>query len=136
MDVAPVEVLPVRMTSDDRGWSAFVFPEEIDLDLGSVHLIGTRPGQVRGNHLHPNRVEYLFFFGGQGLFFWEEDGNLRKLEVGGPGQMLRILPGVRHAYRNTGAVEAHILACWGPREKQGPDQVRAAVISSEGAGSG
>jgi mannose-6-phosphate isomerase-like protein (cupin superfamily) len=130
----PVEVLAGRMQTDDRGGTFFLFPEPVDLDLKTLHLVATRPGQVRGNHAHPARTEYLFFFGGQGLFAWEEAGRTQEMEVGPEGLLVRINPGVKHAYKNTGPDTSYILACWGPKESNAPDRVSAELIPQEPEG--
>lgn len=132
MKGTPVEILSGRMESDERGSSVFFFPEPVDLDLKSLHLVATRPGQVRGNHAHPSRAEYLFFFGGRGVFAWEEGGEVRRIDVTEAGPLVRIAPGVKHAYQNTGDSISYILACWGPREAAGPDRVSAEVLPQEG----
>jgi mannose-6-phosphate isomerase-like protein (cupin superfamily) len=136
MEGAPVELLACRIETDERGSSFFFFPEPVDLDLSSLHLVATRPGQVRGNHAHPARTEYLFFFGGRGIFAWEEAGRVRQMAVGTDGQLVRIRPGTGHAYKNTGSAESYILACWGPRQAEGPDRVSAEVIPEEEGGHG
>ena len=134
MEGAPVEVLAGHMETDERGSSFFFFPEPVDLDLKSLHLVATRPGQVRGNHAHPTRAEYLFFFGGPGLFVWEEGGQVRRLELGEAGRLVRIAPGIKHAYQNTGPGVSYILACWGPRQGEGPDRISAEVLRPDPVG--
>ena len=47
MESAAVEFLSGRVETDERGSSFFFFPEPVDLDLRSLHLVATRPGQVR-----------------------------------------------------------------------------------------
>lgn len=136
MESAAIEFLAGRIETDERGSSFFFFPEPVDLDLRSLHLVATRPGQVRGNHAHPTRTEYLFFFGGRGIFAWEEAGKVRQIDVGIIGQLVRIEAGTRHAYKNTGSAESYILACWGPRQAEGPDRVSAEVIPEEEGGHG
>jgi quercetin dioxygenase-like cupin family protein len=116
------------METDERGASFFFFPEAVDIDLKSLQLVVTRPGQVRGNHAHPTRTEYLFCFGGQAEFYWEEGGEVRRMELGEEGRLLRIAPGTKHAYRNTGNKPTYILACWGPRLSEGPDRVGAKIV--------
>jgi quercetin dioxygenase-like cupin family protein len=126
-----IEVLAGQMSSDERGSSFFFFPEAVDLDLKSLHIVVTKPGQVRGNHAHPTRTEYLFFFGGRGLFAWEEDGQVHQMQTKLDGPLVKISPGIKHAYRNAGGNDAYILACWGPREAPGQDTLRAEILPQE-----
>lgn len=123
-----VELLSGSMTTDERGESYFLFPEPVDIDLKSLHLVVTRPGQVRGNHAHPTRAEYLFCFGGEAEFYWEEAGELKRLPLGEEGRLIKIAPGIKHAYRNTGNRLSYILACSGPRLAEGPERVSASII--------
>jgi len=50
----------------DRGW--VILPiEDNDLITGkikNIHLASIKPDQIRGNHFHKNKTEYIFIFGG------------------------------------------------------------------------
>ena len=77
----------------------------------AFHLVSIAPGQVRGNHLHPGRQEWLYPFHGTGMFMWEPTpGNLQEREVSGHRLLIRIPPGVAHALRNPGPEPLYLLA--------------------------
>jgi quercetin dioxygenase-like cupin family protein len=111
-----------KIQEDARGFSFFPFKgrslKTQDL-FESFHLISIRPGQVRGNHLHPGHVEWLYAFHGPGLLLWEaEPGQVRERELRGGDTLVRIPPGVAHALRNPGPKILYLLA-W--REAAGPE---------------
>ncbi|MFH0810517.1 MAG: cupin domain-containing protein [Pseudomonadota bacterium] len=118
------EFLSGVVRKDARGGWAALLPEDVPIDMTSLHIVASVPGQVRGNHAHPTREEYLFFFGGRALVVWEEDGRVRRESVGGEGRLLRLAAGVGHAYKNTGDEPAYIMACKGPRLAEGPETVK------------
>jgi mannose-6-phosphate isomerase-like protein (cupin superfamily) len=125
---AVVVLLAGRVERDEEGGWLFSFPEDVDIDLKSLHIVVTEPGQIRGNHVHPTRVEYLFFFGGRGVFAWEEKGNIREVDVGESGHLIKIAAGTKHAFQNTGEAPAYILACKGPSKSVAADTIPAQVL--------
>ena len=100
--------------ADGRGWVAFFMdrlPIEVDLDPASIHLVHTRPGQVRGNHLHPQAAEWLYLFSGRADLFWDDGSQglgSRRLEA---DQTLVLIPaGVAHALLVIGPDPAWLVA--------------------------
>lgn len=68
--------------------------------------IWTDPGGgVSAEHFHPRIRERFEVFEGEVTF--RVDGSPRRL---GPGEELVAEPGVRHAFENTGAQEAHLVS--------------------------
>ncbi len=113
--------LSAEIQEDLRGISFFPWRggvrEPQDL-LRTFHLISIRPGQVRGNHLHPGQEEWLHPFPGPSLLLWEEaPGVIREQEVAGGRMLVRIPPGVGHALKNPGPEILYLLA-W--RQAAGP----------------
>lgn len=103
-----------EIKEDPRGFSFFPWrgrrrkPEDL---LRTFHLLSIRPGQSRGNHLHPGHSEWLYTFHGAGVLIWEEQpGQLRQREVTGNQTLIRIIPGVAHALRNPGPEMLYLLA--------------------------
>lgn len=93
---------PVRTHRDARG---ALFEPLSDAELAAqrnVHVVLTRPNEVRGNHCHLTAVETTSVVG-PCLVRLKEDGEIRDVEVP-PGEIWRftIPPGVVHAYQNTG----------------------------------
>ena len=77
----------------------------------AFHLVSIGPGQVRGNHFHPGRWEWLYPFHGTGYFMWEpHPGDLRERMISGRRLLIRIPPGMAHALRNPGPGPLYLLA--------------------------
>jgi dTDP-4-dehydrorhamnose 3,5-epimerase-like enzyme len=97
-----VVVQSVKTHRDARG---ILFEPLTDAELASqknVHVVLTRPSEVRGNHVHRTAVETTTVVG-PCLIRLKEAGTIRDLEVpAGETWRLTIPPGVVHAYRNTG----------------------------------
>ncbi len=97
-----VIVEPVKTHRDARG---SLFEPLTDAELASqknVHIVVTRPNEVRGNHAHRTAVETTIVMG-PCLIRLKEEGSIRDLEVpAGEVCRLNIPPGVVHAFRNTG----------------------------------
>jgi dTDP-4-dehydrorhamnose 3,5-epimerase-like enzyme len=105
---ASFELLSPRR--DPRG---FVFepagPEALPTQR-NVHVVFSRPGAVRGNHLHQRGTEILTVIG-PALIRVREAGVLRDVQVAG-GAIMRCVfpPGVAHAVRNEGSAEQVLVA--------------------------
>jgi oxalate decarboxylase/phosphoglucose isomerase-like protein (cupin superfamily) len=104
-----------------RGFSAAPWRDRVRVPgdfRGSLHLVSIRPGQVRGNHLHPGHREWLYFFSGRGIFIWEaEPGRLQEQEIR-EHFLIHIPPGVAHALKNIGPETGYLIA-W--QEASGPE---------------
>jgi oxalate decarboxylase/phosphoglucose isomerase-like protein (cupin superfamily) len=109
-----------EIREDSRGFSFYPLRgrvQEAAKIAGDFHLVTIAPGQVRGNHLHPGRWEWLYPFHGTGYFMWEpHPGDLRERLVSGSRLLIRIPPGIAHALRNPGPGPLYVLA-W--REGEG-----------------
>ena len=99
---AQVVVQSIRTHRDARG-SLFEPLTDAELERQkNVHVVLTRPNEVRGNHVHRTAVETTSVVG-PCLIRLKEAGTLRDLEVPeGETWRLTIPPGVVHAFRNTG----------------------------------
>jgi len=119
------------LRQDERGFVYFPFqhlPESLPLeDLGaSFHLISIAPGQVRGQHRHPQKTEWLYVFHGQGLLVWRDTDNLPHQRLLSDQRTLVIIPpGIPHALQNTGPAILYLLAWRGAPQSGGaePDTV-------------
>jgi dTDP-4-dehydrorhamnose 3,5-epimerase-like enzyme len=101
-NTARVVVQSVKTHRDARG-SLFEPLTDAELERQkNVHVVLTRPNEVRGNHVHRTAVETTSVVG-PCLIRLKEAGTLRDLEVPeGETWRLTIPPGVVHAFRNTG----------------------------------
>jgi len=97
----------------------------------SLHLISIAPGQVRGQHLHPGKTEWLYIFHGQGRLFWRLPGEkVQEKVLNDTRTLVTIPPGIPHALRNEGAGPLYLLA-WRaglPGTADDDETVFAAVI--------
>ena len=79
---------------DDRGEILDILPGPIDC----VTRITTKPGKVRGNHVHAATTQWTFIVSGRMLFASMQDDG-RHEEVHGPGDLVCEPAGVQHAWR-------------------------------------
>jgi uncharacterized RmlC-like cupin family protein len=114
--MSDVEFIDLRdeITEDARGFSFYPLrgraaePEGLP---AAFHLVSITAGQVRGNHLHPGRQEWLYPFHGSGRLVWEpRPGERRERLISGPRLLIRIPPGIPHALRNPGPEPLYLLA--------------------------
>ena len=108
---------------DPRGLSFFPWPGQVpnpqDI-LTTFHLVSIAPGQVRGNHLHPGHIEWLYLFHGPGELIWEATtGEVKEQRVSGNRTLVRVPPGVAHAVCNPGPEVLYLLA-WREAAGSGP----------------
>jgi oxalate decarboxylase/phosphoglucose isomerase-like protein (cupin superfamily) len=103
-----------EINADARGISFFPWqgrPQAPGDLLRTFHLISIRPGQTRGNHLHPGHAEWLYPFHGSGVFTWEAaPGQVREMTVSGDRTLIHIPPGFAHAITNPGPEILYLLA--------------------------
>jgi dTDP-4-dehydrorhamnose 3,5-epimerase-like enzyme len=101
-DIAGVRIEALKAFLDARGT---LFEPLDERGLGAqknVHVVLTRPGEVRGNHRHRHSTETTTVVGPCLVRLKGADG-LRDVAVpAGEVWRFTISPGVAHAYRNTG----------------------------------
>jgi dTDP-4-dehydrorhamnose 3,5-epimerase-like enzyme len=132
MPIVEIGRLKEGTYSDPKtGWAAYPFLAGFDggADYRGTHIVAIYPGQLRGNHYHNKTSELLFLFTGQGIFYWEEEGQVRQHPVTGP-TLIKIPPTIRHAFRNSGDSTVHLLALRdGKFDPQDPDIVRSELVA-------
>ncbi len=105
-----VEIEKIRVHRDARG---MVF-EPLDPAAlgaqGNVHVVVSRPGAVRGNHVHRRGTETVTV-AGPALVRYREEGAVRDVEIP-DGAAFRFVfpPGVAHAICGTGDGPALLVA--------------------------
>ncbi len=123
----------LEMRQDERGWVVDpIVRSPKGEPLGHAHIASLEPGAVRGNHVHPDGAEYVLVWGGRAEIVWEEDGGIRREEVGGEGLVVFEIPaGVAHAVANTGDRRVYLLAYYfGAPGKEWPDTVRRPLVGA------
>jgi uncharacterized RmlC-like cupin family protein len=106
--------LSENIHEDQRGLSFFPWtgkvgnPQDI---LKSFHLVSVAPKAVRGNHLHPGHIEWLYLFHSPGELIWEATpSEVKEQRVAGNRTLIRIPAGVAHAVRNPGPGFLYLMA--------------------------
>jgi oxalate decarboxylase/phosphoglucose isomerase-like protein (cupin superfamily) len=111
--------------TDDRGTSFFPWQGRVQEPQGllaTFHLVSIRPGQTRGNHLHPSQAEWLYPFHGASLIRWEgAPGQVRERLITGDQTLIYIPPGLAHALTNPGPEILYLLA-WRQQTGKGPTE--------------
>ncbi|MBF0498184.1 MAG: cupin domain-containing protein [Deltaproteobacteria bacterium] len=117
--MSTIEVIDINECRyhDERGWALFpaqCTPLEFmaEADPRTIHFVCNLPNMVRGNHYHSLATEWLYFLNGTGLFYWQIEGDqtVSTMDIPGPGKVIKIPPGIRHALRNTGAEAMYFTA--------------------------
>lgn len=136
-----VEVRPLRIFQDDRGWLAEIFRnDEAPPGLTPVmaYVSITLPGIVRGPHEHREQTDFFCIPGPSRfrLTLWDARqgsstrGNRMVVECGeGKPGIVVIPPGIIHAYRNIGLVQGLVFNCpdrlyAGKGRKEPVDEIR------------
>jgi dTDP-4-dehydrorhamnose 3,5-epimerase-like enzyme len=106
MPTAQDDMTQIVVLNTHRDARGALFEPLSDAELGTqrnVHVVLTRPGEIRGNHVHAAATETTSVVG-PCLVRLMEHGVIRDVEVP-DGEIWRftIPPGVVHAFRNTGA---------------------------------
>lgn len=122
---------PLRVAADERG---VVFEPIADGEIAAqhnCHVVISRPGAIRGNHLHPRATEITAITGPCEVR-WREAQGIRQAQVPA-GEVWRFVfpPGVSHAFRGTGS-EPMIIASFStlPHDPAQPDVARDVLISA------
>ncbi len=108
MPVADIQFLDLgdSLRQDERGEVYFPFqnlPDSMPRAemCTSCHLISILPGQLRGQHQHPHKTEWLYVFHGQGQLFWRRhDGSQQQCVLDNNRTLVVIPPGIPHTLRN------------------------------------
>lgn len=102
---------------DSRGWivNPFRTANLCGISPSNVHIVASKPGAIRGNHLHPRAREWVTIIEGLIRVSWAEPredqrGTVSRSEmVSGPA-LIEIAPGVPHSLENCGERDAFMLA--------------------------
>jgi len=122
----------VESVTTHRDARGGVFEPLNDAELArqkNVHVVLTRPNEVRGNHVHQTAIETTTV-PGPCLVRLKEAGGIRDVDVPA-GEIWRftIPPGVVHAFRNTGD-EVMVLISFStrPHDPGDSDTVREQIL--------
>jgi len=114
--------LTEEIVEDPRGLSFYPFKNRVsraEVLIPNFHLVSIRPGQVRGNHVHPGHAEWLYPFHGEGDFIWQTPEGVKETRrLDGGRVFIRIAPGVAHAMRTIGPEPIYLLAWREPLDEE------------------
>lgn len=106
----PIEVQALSLKLDPRGW---VF-EPVSLAelclFKNVHVVGTRPGEIRGNHLHRRGTELVAVMGPALVRVGGGSGWTDFLVPDNEVYRFTFRPGTPHAIQNTGRHTGLLIA--------------------------
>ncbi len=108
------EIKELKIHADNRGWLVELLKaNEIKEPVLQLHIASIKPGQIRGNHYHKKRVEWLFVVAGkaelclQDVNSWKK--NCYKLLPGKP-KLITVFPYVAHAIKNVGKEMVYLVS--------------------------
>jgi quercetin dioxygenase-like cupin family protein len=93
---------------DERGVIQDLFGQ-----ADAVTRIWSRPGAVRGNHIHQHTTQWTYVLAGTMTFAWTEDDGVH-VRTAGPGVLVCEPAGVPHAWRAETATDVLVFTR-GPR---------------------
>jgi dTDP-4-dehydrorhamnose 3,5-epimerase-like enzyme len=101
-------ILSPRRFDDERGfvYEVLRFSETTGQDRGQVFVTAAYPGQSKGHHYHTRKTEWFCVVSGEGEMVVEDVASGARDAVAvtaATPQVLRILPGLAHALRNSGS---------------------------------
>jgi UDP-2-acetamido-2,6-beta-L-arabino-hexul-4-ose reductase len=119
----------VIVHADHRG---MVFEPVVADDMvgkQNVHVVVTRPGEIRGNHYHERTAEVMTVTG-QALVRVSSVAGIEDVEIpAGEARRFRFAPGVTHAIKNTGSVDMLLVAfATEPHDRDNPDTFRNEIL--------
>lgn len=125
-----IRIVDAPVIRDHRGW---VINPVRDSGLtgsapGSLHLVSLEPGAVRGNHAHPEALEWLVVMNGPAKVSWrnEPEGPLETIVTGESGPaLLEIDAGCPHAVMNISSGTVYLLSF---RDREDTETVRETLI--------
>ncbi|MDY6850805.1 MAG: cupin domain-containing protein [Thermodesulfobacteriota bacterium] len=132
MNRVKIFALNDQFNPGDRGWAFFPFQAGLGLspagcDLVSLHMVKTRPGARRGNHRHPESAEWLYVYGGNASFYWQEEAKVKEALLNKGAHAVYIPADTAHAIKNTGTGPFYLTA-FREVSSQCPHAVEAVIV--------
>ncbi len=120
---------------EPRGWSFAPFKDlslipQIEIDWTTFHTVSMEPGTIRGNHVHPQVTEWLFFCGGPILLAWQDPDSekVQKSLIANHHTFVIIPPGVKHAAKNESPGALYLVAFRSPAPPSQEPEVLPAIL--------
>ncbi len=117
---------------DNRGWivSIVEFATKQGQKIENIHIGSISSGEIRGNHLHEKQTEWIFVFGGKGIFSWRESGKINKRELDENKHLLfEVGFGCSHAIKNIDNDDIYVCAFTNQKySKKKPDVILDEIL--------
>ncbi len=115
---------------DGRGWSInpLKFVDIKDRSLEDMHVVSIKPGEVRGNHYHPDATEWLLICGGLASLVWRpvHEEAVNEILINGEEPVLFEIPArLEHAVKNLSHYDIYLVAFY---NIPGPDVVGCSLF--------
>lgn len=117
---------------DDRGWIVSIaeFATNQGQKIENIHIGSISSGEIRGNHFHENQTEWIFVFGGKGIFSWKEEEGIKKQELNSNNNLLfEVSAGCPHAIKNIDNHDIYVCAFTNQKyNPENPDRISTEII--------
>ncbi len=113
--IGGVEVYPLDIKHDERGWLAEILRTEkkqANEEFAHLYVTVASPGKTKGKHYHHRKVEWFCVVIGEAMLFLKDTrtGEEERLPMGEKNMVtVRIPPHVAHAITNTGTVPFYLI---------------------------
>jgi len=98
------KIKKLEIHSDKRGWLVEMLKRnELKEDIKQIYVATTKPGQVRGNHYHLERIEWFLLIGGKAKLYLEDIKTKEKICLklsSKKPEVVTIFPKIAHAVKN------------------------------------
>ena len=119
--MSDLQIEPVDVHRDERGWVSEVYSGNQEVDLRNIHLGTMNPGAVRGNHVHDETREWISFLKGPIQVRWGSPSEISERRLQQPSRIY-LPPGTPHAFRNPGEETVTFAAYTNRRyDEENPD---------------
>lgn len=103
----------LEIHSDKRGWLVEMLKRnELKEDIKQIYVATIKPGQVRGNHYHLERIEWFLLIGGKAKLYLEDCKTKERtcLKLSSKKRrVITIYPGIAHAVKNIGKETVYLV---------------------------
>jgi len=130
-----IQFLPINDKGDIRGESYYIPDKAIEFigNIDEMHYATILPSQIRGNHYHIGRREFIIIKSSDAcIVSWREPNeNFISTKEFKKNRVILILvePQVIHAIKNTGKAPIHLVSCSNKRyDPDHPDTFREEIL--------
>jgi len=108
------KIKEIELHVDERGWLVEMLKRnELKEDIKQIYVATVKLGQVRGNHYHLKKKEWLFIVGGKVELYLEDLKTKERicLKVSSKKpKVITIFPKIAHAVKNSGKEIVYLVS--------------------------